>query len=328
MNKDHQYFEVAKGVWGLKDVFVNVYFVADNNSGEWVLIDTGLSTTHKKIKAIAATLFNKPPVAILLTHGHGDHTGSLNKLLEEWHVPVYSHYLEMPYLTGKSSYPPPDSSVGGGLMASIADVFSPKPITVHGNLEALPEDDTVPYLPEWKFIHTPGHAPGHVSFFRAHDKVLITGDAFVTTKQESAYAVITQKKAVSRPPAYFTYDWAAAANSIKKLKVLMPEAAATGHGQPMYGAELREQLDELHLHFFEESVPQDGRYIYEPAVTDVNGILYVPPATYNPVTKWVVRGSAAAAGFIAAIVLLNKYKKKNWLTQLTDGGVALIDKFS
>ena len=33
-----------------------------------------------------------------MTHGHFDHVGSLEKLANEWHVPVYAHYLEVPYL--------------------------------------------------------------------------------------------------------------------------------------------------------------------------------------------------------------------------------------
>lgn len=317
-------FQVAKNIWGLKDVFVNVYFVKDEASENWVLIDTGISSTHKKIKTVAGELFGKPPSAIVLTHGHGDHAGSLNKLLEEWHVPVYCHYMEMPYLTGKSSYPPPDSSVGGGLMASVADVFSPKPITIQGNLNPLPEDGSVPHLSGWIYINTPGHAPGHVSLFREDDKVLIAGDAFVTTKQESVYSVMLQKQQVSRPPAYFTYDWAAAADSIKKLKMLAPEVAATGHGKPMHGKELRTQLQHMHEHFFEKAVPNKGRYIYEPAVADANGVLYVPPATYNPYTKWIVRGSVVAAGFITAFIIVNRQRKKHWFAKLVDDGADLL----
>src|SRR5688572_6556377 len=105
------YFEVAEGVYGLKDIFVNVYFIENKIDKTWVLIDTGLKGTHNKIKKMANELFSgNKPSCIILTHGHFDHTGSLLKLATEWQVPVYAHSLEMPYLTGKSSYPPPDSS--------------------------------------------------------------------------------------------------------------------------------------------------------------------------------------------------------------------------
>ncbi|RYE43220.1 MAG: MBL fold metallo-hydrolase, partial [Hyphomicrobiales bacterium] len=38
----------------------------------------------------------------------------------------------------------------------------------------------MPGLPEWRWIATPGHSPGHVSFYRDRDGTLIAGDAFVT----------------------------------------------------------------------------------------------------------------------------------------------------
>ena len=47
---------------------------------------------------------------------------------------------------------------------------------------------------EFQVIHCPGHTPGHVSFFRESDRTLIAGDAFVTTKQESTIAVLTQAR--------------------------------------------------------------------------------------------------------------------------------------
>src|SRR5690349_6211290 len=60
------------------------------------------------------------PSAIVLTHGHFDHTGALEDLTREWDVPVYAHQFEMPYVTGRSNYPAPDPTVGGGLMALMA----------------------------------------------------------------------------------------------------------------------------------------------------------------------------------------------------------------
>src|SRR4051812_42952786 len=130
--KGNFYFDVAPHVWGMKDIFVNVYMVQDALEKNWVLIDAGLKTTARKIKRMAAALFGKEskPACIILTHGHFDHVGSLLKLATEWNVPVYAHYLELPYLTGKSNYPPPDPSVGGGLMAWMSFIYPNKPINL------------------------------------------------------------------------------------------------------------------------------------------------------------------------------------------------------
>src|SRR4051812_44655860 len=90
-----KFFNVAPGVWGMKDVFVNVYMVLNQFDGNWVLIDAGLKWSAPKIKKMAAQIFGSEskPSAIILTHGHFDHVGSVAKLAEEWRVPVYAHYL-------------------------------------------------------------------------------------------------------------------------------------------------------------------------------------------------------------------------------------------
>src|SRR4051812_30574662 len=95
------YFEVTTGVWGLKTVFVNLYMIAINKN-EWVLVDAGLNGFAEKVINMAADLFgkNNPPRAIILTHGHFDHTGTIEELLKIWTVPVFVHELELPYLTG------------------------------------------------------------------------------------------------------------------------------------------------------------------------------------------------------------------------------------
>ncbi|TKK68963.1 MBL fold metallo-hydrolase [Ilyomonas limi] len=309
--KEKFYFQVAPNVWGTKDIFVNIYMIKDSESDKWVLVDAGLKTSAGKIKKMAADLFGEDnkPKAIIMTHGHFDHVGSLEILANQWHVPVYAHYLELPYLTGKSSYPPLDPTVGGGLMSTMAFLYSTKPVDVSSFITALPEDGTIPVLPGWRWIHTPGHTPGHISLFRDEDKVLIAGDAFVTTKAESALSTALQKKLVSGPPAYATTDWVAAYNSVKKLLLLQPETAATGHGKPMYGTELLRQLLDLYEHFDEIGIPEHGRYVKEAAVQDANGILYVPPmSAEDNYKKWIYITSAAL--FAASILLVTTRKKK------------------
>ncbi len=313
--KQHFYFDVAPHVWGLKDKFVNIYIVQDAESGKWILVDAGIKSTGSKIKKMLAELFdenNQKPKAIILTHGHFDHVGSIQQLEEEWHVPVYAHYMEMPYLTGKSHYPPFDTTVGGGLMTDMAFLYPNSPIDISSFVTGLPDDNSVPFLPSWKWIHTPGHAPGHISLFREEDKLLIAGDAFVTTKSESAFSTAMQTQVVSRPPAYATTDWVAAYNSVKSLLLLQPETAATGHGKPMYGNTMLRQLLDLYEHF-DEAIPDKGRYVNEPAIQDVNGLMYVPPMTENQYKKLIYISSAllfAAAVFVASSKMKNK---KRWL---------------
>jgi glyoxylase-like metal-dependent hydrolase (beta-lactamase superfamily II) len=303
------WFSVAPGIWGLRDIFVNIYVVHNPADGKWVLIDAGLKTTGVKIKQLAEELFwpDVRPAAIVLTHGHFDHVGSIAALAAEWEVPVYIHPLERPFLDGTSAYPPPDPGAGGGMMTLLSWLFPKGPINIARHLHELPADGSVPFLPGWTYLHTPGHAPGHISLFREQDRVLIAGDAFVTTRQESALSVMTQKKELTGPPRYFTCDWNAAHRSVLKLAALEPAVAATGHGYPMQGTAMRKALFRLADHFEQLSVPAKGRYTDTPALTDEKGVRYVPPKKI-PV-KTIVIGVSALV--IAGYLLYARHKKKS-----------------
>src|SRR5581483_9224860 len=188
-------------------LLVNAYLVSGDSG--WVLIDAGLPFSARQIVRAAERRFGPGtrPQAIILTHGHFDHVGALRDLLRRWDVPVYAHELEMPYLTGRSDYPPPDPTVGGGMIARTAFLFPRSGIDISGRVHPLPEDGSVPHMPGWRWIHTPGHSPGHVSLFRDADRALIAGDAFITQKQESFWGVMTERQKVHGPPMYFTIDW-------------------------------------------------------------------------------------------------------------------------
>jgi glyoxylase-like metal-dependent hydrolase (beta-lactamase superfamily II) len=297
------WYSVAPGVWRIKDVFVNMYLIHNPSQNRWVLVDAGLKTSARKIRKVAEHLFwpDSKPAAIILTHAHFDHVGSLRKLADEWDVPIYAHSLERPYLTGVSSYPPPDPTVGGGLMSLLSFLYPKGPIDVSDRLLALPEDGSVPELPEWRYYHTPGHAPGHIGLFRQQDRLLLAGDAFVTTNQESAISVLLQKRKMHGPPKYFTYNWISAERSVKTLADLEPEIAATGHGSPIAGEELRQTLHYLADNFRDIAIPHSGRYIEEPALVNYDGVQFTPPSK-NKKLILTVAGitTAALVGFLMA----------------------------
>lgn len=242
---------------------VNIVFFGDpEHSNEWVLIDTGMPKCVNKIIEFAEERFgeNNKLKAIILTHGHFDHVGAVIDLVNKWNVPVYAHELELPFLTGQMDYPEPDGSVEGGLVAKMSPLFPNEAINLGDFIHTLPPDGSIPEMPEWKWVHTPGHTPGHISLFREKDKLLIAGDAFVTVKQDSLYNVLTQKQEINGPPRYYTTDWQAAWNSVKVLKTLKPMIAITGHGLPMFGEELNENLKYLDENFDSIAIPDYGKY--------------------------------------------------------------------
>ena len=265
----------------LRTAIVNVFFYGrpGQDDHSWVLIDAGMPGSAGRIAEAARRRFGRGsrPSAIVLTHGHFDHIGAVRELAEAWDVPVYAHPLEFPYLTGRSSYPPPDPSVGGGAMASLSWLYPSGPIDLGGRLRPLPDDGSIPEMPGWRWIFTPGHAPGHVSLFRDADRTLIAGDAFITTKQESAFAVFAQRPEIHGPPMYFTPDWESSRRSVEALAALEPELAATGHGPPMHGEAMRSALHVLARDFDRRAVPSHGRYVPRPAITGPEGVISVPP---------------------------------------------------
>lgn len=315
-------YAIAPNVWRMKDVFVNVYIIESTEQPGWVLIDTGMKSSYAKIKNMVAEVIEPgaKPQAIIMTHGHFDHRGALQQLADEWRVPVYCHRMEMPYLTGKASYPPPDPTVGGGIMASMAFVYPSGPIDVHEHLRELPDDNTVPALPDWQWIHTAGHTPGHISLFREKDGVLVAGDAIVTTQQESIFSVMTQKRTLCGPPKYFTPDWGSAARSVKELAALEPNVIATGHGHALYGDEARKALHKLAKQFWLGGMPEKGRYVGEPALFNDEGPIYVPPKGPNYMLVKVVAATAIAViGY-----MLYKRKQKTLGKALMTSSVALL----
>ena len=270
--------EVRPDVASKRLILVNVVFVGPEGAGdrEWVLIDAGLPGTAGTITAAAASRFGagSRPGAIVMTHGHFDHFGALETLAEQWDVPVYAHRHEHPYMNGQAAYPPPDPAVGGGIMSTLSPLYPRGPVDVSARLHALPEDGTLPLMPGWRWLHTPGHAVGHCSFWREADRTLIAGDAVITTAQESAYSALTQKPELHGPPMYYTQDWPSARRSAETLAALEPEVLVTGHGRPMQGAAMRAALHTLAAEFDQVAHPAHAKYAEHPLRAE-DGSAYV-----------------------------------------------------
>lgn len=255
---------VAERVSCLTIQVVNVCFIGNREPADgWVLVDAGMPDSADTIQQAVREQFGEhsKPKAIVLTHGHFDHVGAVVELAEAWQVPVYANELELPYVTGRHSYPDPDASVEGGLLAKLSPLFPNEPVNLGKHVRGLPSDGTIPGLPEWRWIPTPGHSPGHVSLFRETDRTLIAGDAFITVRQDSLFKVIVQYEEICGPPRYFTTDWKAAKESVQRLEALKPAAAVTGHGVPVYGDELTQGLAKLVGQFDRVAVPDYGRYV-------------------------------------------------------------------
>ena len=255
------YIEVGTGI-----MRSNVYFVRSGSS--WVLIDTGTAKCDHEIQQAAESLFgvNTRPSAILLTHNHPDHAGSAPALTRRWNCLVYMHPEELPLITMDAS----------NYLTTVKKYANPLDIWVllpllrimpkRARESMLPESSFkqlvrtfdpgtgVPGLPDWKWIHTPGHTAGHVSFFRPGDRVLITGDAVVNVHLNSLWSFLLwgfgrNEQRLSGPPWYTTWSWRAAKTSVASLARLEPNVLACGHGLPISGSSTAPTLRTFAAHF-------------------------------------------------------------------------------
>jgi glyoxylase-like metal-dependent hydrolase (beta-lactamase superfamily II) len=304
--------QVARGVHQLTiQRFVNLYFVETGKPGEWVLVDTGLPGSEKAIIAAADQLFypGTHPEAIILTHGHMDHSGSVRALAEHWKVPVLAHPLEMPFLTAKAVYPPADPTVdGGGSLAFVARFFPPQSFQYSDLVQTLPVDsEEVPYLPGWRWLHTPGHAPGQLALFRESDRTLLGGDAFATANHESVPKLMLQLPEISVAGAPFNYNWEQVRSSVQMLAALEPAAIGCGHGPTVAGEKYTRQLQRLADNF---PMPKHGRYVSEPARLDATGVVSVPQAAADSLRSKLAIAAAGVAALVGVALLVKKQKTR------------------
>jgi glyoxylase-like metal-dependent hydrolase (beta-lactamase superfamily II) len=193
--------------------FVNAYLVRDDDG--FTLVDTTVGGGADELIGAARGAGGEIR-RIALTHGHGDHVGSLDALKQKLggSVQVLMPELDARILAGEKvvdGKPPgmwpkklstsPDVRLGGGERI--------------GSLEVVP---------------TPGHTPGHVSFLDTRDRTIIVGDVFTSIGGLAVTNHFNLKFPLAAPA---TWDKAKDLDSAKKLRELDPAMLVVGHGGPV-----------------------------------------------------------------------------------------------
>lgn len=193
---------------------INCYFVEEED--HLVLIDAGMSFCKSRILSTAKQL-GKPLTKIVLTHGHEDHVGALDGLVEALpHVEIFISERDSKLLAGDASLLVDEGHlpIRGGIPKNIKT--RPTSYIADGQM-----------IGSLIAIATPGHTPGHMAFLDTRNNSLIAGDAMQT---KGGIAVSGQLNWSFPFPALATRDKEAAIASVEKLITYKPTLLATGHG--------------------------------------------------------------------------------------------------
>lgn len=189
--------------------FVNAYLVREDDG--LTLVDTTMSGASDDLIS-AAEAAGAPVTRIALTHGHGDHVGSLDALKERLGDSVQ---VLMPELDARIHSG--EKIVEGKLPGMWPTLKTTPDVQLNagdrvGSLEVVP---------------SPGHTPGHVAFVDTRDRSLIAGDVFTTYGS----AAVSNHFYWRFPfAAMATWDKPKDLASAKALRALDPEILVVGHG--------------------------------------------------------------------------------------------------
>jgi glyoxylase-like metal-dependent hydrolase (beta-lactamase superfamily II) len=163
-----------------------------------------------------------------VTHGHSDHQGSSAALVAALAVPFWAPAGEAAVLRA------------GDNTSLSHDNFVTRWQRRHW---AGPAVDATRELQEgdeldagFVALETPGHSPGHLSYWRASDRTLVGGDVLFGRHP------ITGRPGLHEPPERFTLDVARNRESIRRVAALRPRLMVFGHGPAWRDADALERF--------------------------------------------------------------------------------------
>src|ERR1700677_1363647 len=162
---------------------INVYLLGD------VLVD---AATRQAEKRIMKQIVGKTVTAHALTHVHPDHQGSSHAICEQLGIPLWCGRADVPAMEVPGSVIARDAP---RIVRSLQERFWVGP--PHPVARALSEGDEVA---GFTVLETPGHTPGHLSYWRERDRTLIVGDVLTNVN------MFTGMPGLHEPPAFATPD--------------------------------------------------------------------------------------------------------------------------
>jgi hydroxyacylglutathione hydrolase len=189
---------------------INVYVVDD------VLVDSGGRFAAKRLTEF---LKHERLRAHTLTHAHFDHQGSSHAICEDRAIPLWCGAGDRAAMESGDQ-----SSLFRNPMALSARLANHLAGPRHPVAKCLAEGDSVG---SFEVIATPGHTPGHLSYWRPRDRVLIAGDVLFHRNP------LNLRRGLQEAFAFATADQQASRRSLRLIADLRPLIACFGHGPPL-----------------------------------------------------------------------------------------------
>ena len=241
--------EVAADVFAVEGHTVNWTLIAEGDA--LTLVDAGwpgyLDDVLASINEIGRRLNDVE--AVLVTHAHVDHIGSLPRLLEKHHVPVLLSPTEAPH--ARREY-----LEQAGTADVIRNLWRPRvlPWALHMVRNGAMNDPGVPEATGFGTeigtgdaidvpgrpvpIATPGHTSGHTAYLVPGARVLLTGDALVTGHP------LSSTTGPQELMGFFHHDRDAMNASLDVIAEVDADAIVPGHG-PVHRGSPREAVAQL-----------------------------------------------------------------------------------
>lgn len=220
--------KITDNIHVIPNVQANSYLVVEPEG--LTIIDTGMPFSEKQILKYIVSLGRSAEEIghILITHADLDHYGCLAALKKASGARTYASRPEAEAMARGASSRPVDRNIGrfqGLVIYLMRKYLKPTPIMVD---EILTDGQVLPVLGGLQVVETPGHSPGHLSFYAPSLRVLFCGDSMKSND-----------KGLRASRSRNNWDQSLVNGSAMKQAVLGAQIICPGHGPVIKGADIK-----------------------------------------------------------------------------------------